>query len=130
MNTDAPILIIEDDKDDRDILNDVFLELRYPNEIIFFNTGGKAYDYILNNIQKPFLIISDLNMPLMNGFELRDKICEHEEMRVRCVPYIFLTTSISPNHIIEAYSKSIQGFFVKPDTYQEMVALIKSIVEY
>ncbi|CAM3379284.1 Response regulatory domain-containing protein [Flavobacterium chungbukense] len=36
MNKSGPIIIIEDDLDDQSILNEVFLSLNYPNEIIFF----------------------------------------------------------------------------------------------
>ncbi len=41
-----------------------------------------------------------------------------------------MTTSKQQQTVVEAYRKSIQGFFVKPTTYDEMVAVIGSIIQY
>ncbi len=47
MNKTGPIIIIEDDDDDQDILNQVFKELDYPNEVLFFGDGVAAYNYLI-----------------------------------------------------------------------------------
>ncbi|MEO5890808.1 MAG: response regulator [Ferruginibacter sp.] len=130
MNKKGPVIIIEDDPDDQTMMREVFLQLNYDKEIIFFDDGHSAFQYLHSFRRKPFLILCDINMPLMNGFELRDKIHEDDELRVNCIPYLFLTTSMSPQVIVQAYSKSVQGFFVKPTSYEEMFDLIKSIMEY
>ena len=46
MNKGGPIIIIEDDLDDQDILTEIFQELNYKNEVIFFKEGEKALEYL------------------------------------------------------------------------------------
>ncbi|MEO7523190.1 MAG: response regulator [Ferruginibacter sp.] len=78
MNKRGPILIIEDDRDDQEILIEIFKELNYENEVIFFDEGEKALEYLIATMIKPFIIFSDINMPKLNGLELRLKIKENQ----------------------------------------------------
>ena len=130
MNTRGPIIIIEDDQDDQEILVEIFKELTYPNEIIYFENGEIALDYLLKSTVEPFLILSDINMPKLNGMELREKIHNNEDLRLKCIPYLFFTTTAEQKHVVDAYSKSVQGFFVKPDSYDKPKELIGLIVGY
>ena len=59
MNKGGPIIIIEDDIDDQEILSAVFNELNYKNEIIFFGDGEKALEYLTTTELEPFIIFSD-----------------------------------------------------------------------
>ncbi|MBK9793115.1 MAG: response regulator [Sphingobacteriales bacterium] len=130
MNKGGPIIIIEDDLDDQDILTEIFQELNYKNEVIFFKEGEKALEYLTDTTIEPFIIFSDINMPRLNGMELRAKVHENEDLRIKSIPYLFFSTSAEQQHVIDAYSKSIQGFFVKPKAYSEIKETIKTIVEY
>jgi CheY-like chemotaxis protein len=130
MNKGGPIVVIEDDADDQEIIGEIFKELRFENEIIFFGEGEKALDYLINGDIEPFLILSDINMPRLSGMELRQQIHENEDLRVKCIPYLFFTTTAEQKAVIDAYSKSIQGFFVKPASYEKLKRTLKIIVEY
>lgn len=130
MNKRGPIIIIEDDLEDQEILEMVFKDLECPNPVIFFDDGQKALDYLISSKAEPFIIFSDINMPKLNGMELRHQVHENEDLRVKSIPYLFFTTSADQKHVIDAYSKSIQGFFVKPHEYSELKATINSIVDY
>jgi CheY-like chemotaxis protein len=130
MNRRGPIIIIEDDWDDKDILKNIFESLPYKNEIMFFPDGEEALKYLTHTTVIPFLIISDINMPRLNGMELREKIHENEELRLNCIPFLFFSTSSEQKFVIDAYSKSVQGFFVKSNNYIEIKETIKVMVEY
>ena len=130
MNKNGPIIVIEDDIDDKDILTEVFKELNYKNEIVFFHDGSDALEFLTGASVEPFIVLSDINMPKLNGMELREKIHNNEDMEVKCIPYLFFTTSAEQKHVIDAYSKSIQGFFVKPHSYEHLKRTIKIIVDY
>ena len=130
MNKKGPIIVIEDDPDDQTLLEDVFKELNYPNAVRFFNDGVAALEYLVRSNEQPFLILSDINLPKLDGFKLREKIHNNEELKVKCIPYLFFTTSAQQQHVVDAYSKSIQGFFTKPDQYSELKRVMKNIVEY
>ncbi|MEO6550138.1 MAG: response regulator [Ferruginibacter sp.] len=130
MNKIGPIIIIEDDRGDQELLNLVFRELDFENEIIFFEDSEKALDYLTRSTIEPFIILSDINMPKLNGIELREKIITNEDLRLKCIPYLFFSTSAEQKYVVDAYSKSVQGFFVKPDSFDKLKRTIKLIVEY
>ncbi len=130
MNKIGPIIIIEDDHDDQLLLTEVFKDLNFKNEIIFFEDGEKALEYLVKTAIEPFLILSDINMPKLNGMELREKIHTNEDLRIKCIPYLFFSTSSEQKHVVDAYSKSVQGFFVKPHSFDKLKNTIKIIVEY
>ncbi|MCA1801478.1 MAG: response regulator [Rhodothermaceae bacterium] len=130
MNKTGPIIIIEDDTDDQLILNEIFEELNYKNQLIFFGDSEEALDFLEHTDVEPFLVLSDINMPKLNGMELREKIHNNEDMRRKSIPYLFFSTSAEQQHVIDAYSRSVQGFFVKPNDYEKIKNTIIKIVEY
>jgi CheY-like chemotaxis protein len=105
MNKNGPIIIIEDDPDDRGFFKEVFEGLNYENEIVYFEDGESALAYLIDEPIKPFLILSDINMPRLSGIELKDRIQLNEDLRMKCIPYLFFTTTANQQHVIEAYSK-------------------------
>src|SRR5687768_11374815 len=127
MNKSGPIIVIEDDIDDKEILGEIFSELKFENKIIFFTEGEKALDYLVNTEIEPFLILSDINMPRLTGIELREKIHTNEDLRIKCIPYLFFSTSAEQQHVVDAYSKSVQGFFVKPHSFDKLKRTIRII---
>ncbi|MDB5202748.1 MAG: response regulator [Ferruginibacter sp.] len=122
--------MIEDDEDDQELLAEVFKELNYPNELIFFSDSIKALDYLTETSIEPFLVLSDINMPKLDGMELREKVHNNEDLRMKSIPYLFFSTSAEQRHVIDAYSRSIQGFFVKPAGYEKLRDMMRKIVEY
>jgi CheY-like chemotaxis protein len=130
MQKAGPIIIIEDDSEDQEILQEIFNALKYPNEIVFFSDGYKALEYINDSDVQPFLILSDINMPKINGFELRKKIHNNDQLRIKCIPYLFFTTGADRQAVYDAYSMSAQGFFIKPSSMEHLRSTIRKIVEY
>ena len=130
MNKGGPIIIIEDDLDDQEMLTEIFKDLEYKNEIVFFGDGESALAFLVDTEIEPFIIFSDINMPKLNGVELREKVHNNENLRIKSIPYLFFTTTAEQRHVVDAYSKSIQGFFVKPRKYADLKRTIKIIVEY
>ena len=130
MNKGGPIIIIEDDHDDQYFLSQVFKNLGYPNKVLYFFDGQAALDYLETMDVNPFLIISDINMPKLDGFALRDKIRIDAALQVRCIPYLFFSTALTQDIVINAYSMSVQGFFTKPASLVELEKTISVIMQY
>lgn len=130
MNKSGPIIVIEDDIDDQEMLQSIFDKLDYHNKIIYFTDGNLALDYLNDTDVQPFLILSDVNMPKIDGFTLRNKVFMNEQLQTKCIPYLFFTTTASKKAVMDAYSLSVQGFFVKPNSVAALEATIKKIVEY
>jgi len=130
MNKSGPVIIIEDDKDDEILLQEVFDKLGYPNKPMFFNDGQSALDYLYSTDVVPFLILSDINMPKLDGFALRKKVKIDAKIQLKCIPYLFFTTASSQKAVIDAYSLSVQGFFIKQTRMAELEKTISVIMEY
>jgi|SRR5688572_32062799 len=130
VNKNGPIIIIEDDGDDQVVLTEIFERLNYPNKVLFFFDGQDALDFINTSSSSPFLILSDINMPKLDGFALREKLRTDEKLNIKCIPYLFFTTALNQQSVIDAYSLSVQGFFVKQNSMAELEKTIFAIMEY
>jgi CheY-like chemotaxis protein len=130
MDKSGTIIIIEDDPDDQFVLEEVFIELDYPNQRMYFPDGLSALDYLYTTPDRPFIIISDINLPKLDGLELRKKVQTDAELSLKCIPYVYFTTAINQKAVIDAYSTSAQGFFVKPGEFTEIKETIRVMIEY
>ena len=130
MNKTGPIIVIEDDAEDQEILVEIFQKLGYVNKIVYFSDGNDALEFLNKTDIQPFLILSDINMPRINGFELRSKVFTNELLQTKCIPYLFFTTGANKKAVIDAYAMSVQGFFIKSSTMAGLEQTIKKIVEY
>jgi FixJ family two-component response regulator len=129
MNTN-PIYIVDDDTDDEEILCDVMKELGLNNKLVFFHSANELLSDLKNNPVVPFIIISDINLPKIDGFELRQKILEETQMSDKSVPFIFWSTTASAAQIKKAYDLSAHGFFLKGRSYKEIKEGINEIIKY
>ncbi|WP_294819108.1 response regulator [uncultured Flavobacterium sp.] len=130
MHKKGPIVIIDDDQDDREIIGEILQGLNCPNEVVILNDGQSALDYLSGEKVNPFLIISDINMPKMTGYQLREEIMSDEVLRRKCVPFIFFTTSGDDATISRAYECSAQGFFHKLNDYVRFGETLDNIITY
>ncbi len=125
-----PIIILEDDMDDQEIMREVLEDLQVPYRIDFYVQAKDLLDYLYTTKETPFLILSDVNLPTMNGLELRKIILENEYLRIKSVPFIFLSTSSDEFAIKEAYNLTVQGYFVKQCSIPDIKATLKLIINY
>ena len=130
MNKEGEIIIIEDDEDDQFLLEEVFGALGYANKRVYFPDGQAALEYLNSDSAAPFIILSDIIMPGLNGLELRNKLQTDAALNLKCIPYLFFSTAINQQVVIDAYSTSAQGFFVKQTSFEELLDTIRVIVEY
>ncbi|CAG5074580.1 Sensor histidine kinase RcsC [Dyadobacter sp. CECT 9623] len=124
------VMIIDDDEDDQFLLQEAFKNLGYQNELIFFSNGQKAFDFLCQTEMLPFLILSDMNMPQINGFELKEKIRQNSSVKVRCIPLLFFSTAVSGPLLSDAYHDCAQGVFIKGKSLCDMETTISVIMEY
>ena len=80
------------------------------------------------HIDKPYLVLLDLNMPQMNGFEFLRALRLDEELRGTVV--FVLTTSDSPADRKRAYHENIAGYMVKSALGPQLRGLARFLIEY
>ena len=131
MSKVGPIVIIEDDMDDQKILDDVFRELKIGNELIKFSNPFDAFKYLKETSDQPFLILCDVNLPGQSGIEFKWNIDNDKHLRKKSIPFVFLSTSADQKSINDAYTKmTVQGYYKKPNTYNELKMIINLITDY
>ena len=127
------ILLVEDDEVDVKALQRAFDKLKIANPLVVAGDGVDAWEK-LQTLARPYLIITDINMPRMNGLELLRKIRESKEHRDSIV--FALTTSNDEQDIIDAYDLNVAGYMLKTDmgaSFQNAIALIDNywkVVEF
>ncbi|MDA8810685.1 response regulator [Flavobacteriaceae bacterium] len=121
------ILLIEDDAIEILKFNRSLIKLREVHELIEAHNGENALDILAENSQID-LILLDLNMPKMNGFEFLKQL--RTDPNLKYIPTVVLTTSINRSNLKQAYSIGIAGYLVKPLKYEDYVLKIASLLNY
>lgn len=129
MKKDGPILVIDDDQDDRDFFKEVLSSL-VPNEIMLLSDSTLVVDYLLQENCHPFLIISDISMPKMNGFELRDAILKEPSIVEKKIPFLYFTSAWNEFTSEEAFKRPINGFFHKPNSLETLAEVLNDLIFY
>ena len=130
MSVSRPIIIIEDDLDDQQILDEAFQELEIKNPLMYFDKCAEVFEYLLNTADKPFLILCDVNLPAMNGMELKKEINKNEILRKKAIPFVFFTTTANSTAVDQAYEMMVQGYFEKGSNMTSLVLKLKIIIDY
>jgi len=125
-----PIFIIDDDDEDLDLIQEVLEQLNLENEVIIFNDGFKFLEFIRTTENTAFFTLCDVNMAKINGLELKKLLYEDELLRLKCVPFIFMSTSSASTEVLKAYSYGVQGYFIKPSTFTELKEMLQYIIKY
>lgn len=129
MNKKGPIVIIENKQGDRKLFIEVFSELNYPNQIIYFNNPETACNYLLRHKIKPFLFFSDIVLLNVMNHKVIENNLDNVGTLYNC-PYLFFTTSFNQTYVIDPYSIPIQSYFTRPYNYLEFKKMIKIIIDY
>jgi CheY-like chemotaxis protein len=129
----VPILIADDDEEDRMLARDALEESRLANPIHFVHDGVELLDFLhrrRNHVDapRPGLILLDINMPRMSGLEALQEI--NRDARLRRIPVIMLTTSSAEEDILRSYDLGVNSFISKPVTFQGLVDVMRVLGTY
>lgn len=125
-----PILVVDNDKDDIELIQAAVEELQIDRPVLYFEGGGELLEYLKTSPEAPFLILCDVNLRGQDGFEVRQQIADDPATNYRSVPFIFWANGASDKQIQFAYDLPAQGFFIKPDSYQDLCDTFNTIVHY
>ena len=128
-----PILLVEDNPDDVLITKRAFKKGKIRNTLYTVENGVEAIKFLhregnYSDAPVPALILLDINMPLMNGFQVLEIIKGDEKLRK--IPVIMLTTSERDSDIDRAYSLGCNSYIVKPVNFQKFLEVIINAQEY
>lgn len=124
------IWIIENDNDDQEVIKHVWQELNLPNELVLLEGADQALQMLDKVNYAPFIILCELNLPAINGFELRRIMLDKNQKKFKSVPFIFWTTQASESQIVQAYDLSVHGLFIKDSDFNELKNTFICIINY
>jgi CheY-like chemotaxis protein len=128
-----PILIAEDDPDDRMLIEEAFAESKFDHPLAFVSNGEELLQYLagdgqFENTPKPGLILLDLNMPKMDGREALKHIKANSA--TRRIPIVVFTTSNVDDDIDSTYDLGISSYISKPSTFEGLKEVVDSLNSY
>lgn len=125
----APILIVDDDADDREIIRDAFKTNNDSAEYLPLENGDALLQYLHENKNGslPSLILLDLNMPGKDGREALKEIKSDADFQK--IPIIVFTTSSSERDKQTSYEYGANCFVTKPDTFDKLVDVTGAILK-
>jgi CheY-like chemotaxis protein len=133
MNTrTVQILLVEDDDVDVMAVRRAFREQKIANPVTVAQDGLEALDILRGKgrppLERPFIILLDLNMPRMNGIEFLDALRADPQLKNAIV--FVLTTSKADEDKAAAYNKNIAGYIVKTDVGNGFIQVVNMLDRY
>jgi len=133
---DAIILLVEDNADDEALTLRALKKNNIKNEVVIAIDGAEALDYLFatgvhagrNLNVMPHLILLDLKLPKMDGFEVLRQVrgAEHTKM----LPVVILTTSNEDQDRVKSYGLGANSFVRKPVQFDKFVEAIRQLGLY
>ena len=121
------ILLVEDNPDD-EALTVRALRMRTTANVEVARDGQEALDHLVNANGMPQLVLLDLKLPNMVGFEVLRRIRADE--RTRWVPVVILTASNAPADVAAGYRYGANGYVRKPVDFDQFAEVIHQLGAY
>ena len=136
MEANFPILLVEDDPNDVWLVKHAFQSANISNPLRIVNDGQEAIDYLKGNglysdrgaFPLPKLVLLDLKMPRLNGFDVIGWMRRHYPWKL--TPIIILSSSALPQDVNRAYELGANAYMVKPADYRALERLFRTIADF
>ena len=130
------ILLVEDDQNDAKLTIRALTKSKMINNLIHLNDGAEALDFLYGTGQFaerdpdnfPKVILLDLKMPKVDGWEVLKKIKSDEKMKK--IPVVVLTSSKESPDIDKCYALGANSYIVKPVVFENFVKAVQEIGFY
>lgn len=133
MRNGSPLLIVEDNETDIMCLKKALEKSGIGKTIVTASNGEEALAFLRGDSPEqgtriPNLILLDLNMPIMNGFEFLEVV--KSDARLKAIPVVVLTSSTSRVDMNDSYNNSVAGYIEKPMDPEEYFNIVRVLDQY
>lgn len=133
MNEEAVvILMVEDDPGHARLIEKNLRRAGVINEIIVLDNGQKAVDFLFKRgayandaHPAPLLVLLDLNLPVLDGYQVLEQIKADEATRK--IPVVMLTTTDNPAEVVRCYELGCNIYVTKPVDYEHFSEAIRNL---
>ena len=127
-NSTSTILFVEDDRGYAMIFKRALKDSEIGLALVHSLDCKEALDYLGDGGEElPCLIVTDLNIPGMNGFEFVKALKSDDALRA--IPVVILSGSLREDDVAESRVVGAADYLVKPDDYKELVGIIGNLHE-
>lgn len=126
------ILLVEDSPNDAELTLEALKLARLANEVIWLKDGQEALDFLYCHDAyagrprvNPVLILLDLKMPRIDGFQVLKQIKDDEKLRT--IPVVILTSSREEVDLVRGYKNGVNAFVVKPVDFKEFIDSVSKL---
>jgi CheY-like chemotaxis protein len=136
MTMNAPILLVEDNKDDETLTLRALRKSNILNDVVVVRDGAEALDYLFirgthaarDPAIVPQVILMDLNLPKVSGLNVLKQLRADE--RTQMLPVVVLTSSKEDEDIIESYKLGANSYIRKPVELARFTEAVKTLGLY
>lgn len=122
------IIVAEDDEDDLELIQEVLEESGLFDQMDFVKNGEALINFLNDNRENlPTVIITDLNMPVKNGYEVLTDVATSPIFS--SIPIIVYTTSINPDCVSKCIELGASDVIIKPFDYADFKELPEKIIK-
>jgi len=130
---DVTFLLIEDDEVDLMGMQRAFKQLRVANPVAIARNGVEGLAALrgedgFEKVERPYIVLLDLNMPKMNGIEFLDEVRKDPMLKTAVV--FVLTTSDHDRDKVSAYERNVAGYVVKSKPLESFMDALNMIDHY
>lgn len=125
-----PILLVEDNLKDIELVLAALKKNNFANEIVVARDGAEGLDYLYRRGKfqsrddgLPIAVLLDLKMPKVDGLEVLRQMKGDDALKV--IPVVMLTSSREETDLVKSYKLGVNAYVVKPVGFQEFVDAIK-----
>lgn len=127
------VLLVEDNPDDVLITRRAISKSHIMSRLCIVNDGEEALRFFrkegeYENTSTPSLVLLDLKMPKLNGFEVLKEIKKDENLKI--IPIIVLTSSGRSEDVEQAYKLGCNSYIIKPIEFEDFLKTMEEIKHY
>jgi CheY-like chemotaxis protein len=129
---EVTILLVEDDPGHARLIEKNLRRSSITNDVIMVSDGQQALDYLFGEGQytggecaSPLLVLLDLNMPVLDGYQVLERMKADE--RTRRIPVVVLTTTDDTREVSRCYDLGCNVYVTKPVDYQQFSEAIRKL---
>lgn len=122
------IIVVENDEDEQFFMKEGFDSTGLFEIITMIKSGDELFEWLeANTDSQPDLILSDLNMPGKNGYDIIDEI--KASPVYAAIPVVITSTSSTPTIIAKCLTRGAADYVVKPETFIEYVPYVQRLYQ-
>jgi CheY-like chemotaxis protein len=128
---EVTIVLVEDDAGHARLVQKNLRRAGIHNKVVAFEDGQQVVDYLMGHdhsgadLTSPYLVLLDLNLPVLDGYQVLQRIKGEE--RTRRIPVIVLTTTDEPREVSRCYDLGCSVYITKPVDYDRFSEAIRKL---